>query len=61
MLSCIALDIVSPDTLEEWCDTYGESPDSIKSNQMFKRGHAHAERLREFFTDQEQEELGDIQ
>jgi hypothetical protein len=57
VLSCIASDIYTPETFEEYCSEYGDDPDSRKALQTFNRAHRHAVKLREFFTDAERNEL----
>lgn len=61
VLSCIASDLYTPETFEDYCSEYGEDEDSRKALQTFNRAHRHAERLRAFFADEtEREELGEI-
>ncbi len=60
VLSCIASDIHTPETFEDFCSEYGDDPDSIKAKQTWKRAHAHAQRLRAFFNDEEISALAEI-
>lgn len=57
ILSCVASDINTPETFEDFCAEYGDSSDSIKAKQTFTRANRHAKRLREFFTEQERAQL----
>jgi len=57
ILGCIACDIITPDTLKDFCDEYGMDPDSIKDRQIWARSRNHARKLREFFTKEEANEV----
>lgn len=61
VLSCISSDVYTPATFADWCSEYGDSEDSIKALQMFRRCSAFAKRLRAFFTEAELEQLNEIQ
>ncbi len=60
ILSCIGSDIHTPDTFEDYCAEYGESADSLKALQTFRKCARFARRLREFFTESERKELAEI-
>lgn len=61
VLACISSDIHTPDTFEDFCAEYGESEDSRKALQTFRRADRFARRLRMFFTSEEIEALAEIQ
>lgn len=61
VLACISGDVNTPDTFREYCAEMGDSEDSIKALQTFRRCHNFAKRLRAFFTEQEIEQLQEIQ
>lgn len=61
VLACLSGDVYYPDTFEEYCDTFGENPDSLKARQAWKRCHSFAKRLRAFFTSAELGQLSEIQ
>jgi len=61
VLACISRDAYTPATFAEWCSEYGDSQDSIKALQTFRRCSAFAKRLRAFFTEAELEQLSEIQ
>lgn len=61
VLHCVASDIHTPETFEEFCSDYGDDQDSRKALQTFNRANRFARRLRSFFTAAEQEELAEIQ
>lgn len=61
VLACIASDIHTPESFEEFCSEYGYESDSIKALQTFRRADRFAKRLRAFFTDSEAEQLSEIQ
>ena len=60
ILSCIGSDIHTPDTFEDYCAEYGESADSLKALQTFRKCARFARRMREFFTESERKELAEI-
>lgn len=61
VLACISGDVHCPETFEDFCSEYGDSPDSIKALQTFRRCSSFAKRLRAFFTEEEIEALSEIQ
>jgi len=61
VLACISSDAYTPATFADWCSEYGDSADSIKALQTFRRCSAFAKRLRAFFTEAELEQLSEIQ
>lgn len=61
VLACISSDVNCPETFEDFCSEYGESADSIKALQTFRRASAFGKRLRAFFTPEEIEALSEIQ
>ena len=61
VLANISSDAYTPDTFAEWCSDYGDSRDSIKALQTFRRCAAFAKRMRAFFTEAELEQLQEIQ
>lgn len=61
ILACISSDAHTPETFEGWCSEYGESTDSLKALQTFRRCSTFAKRLRAFFTPAELEQLAAIQ
>ena len=60
VLACISDDIFTPETFSEFCAKYNYNEDSRKVFAAFKRYTRFARRLRVFFTEQEQEQLGAI-
>jgi hypothetical protein len=60
VLACISGDAYTPATFAEWCADYGDSVDSIKALQTFRRCAAFAKRLWAFFTEAELEQLQQI-
>jgi len=60
VLACISGDAYTPETFKDWCSEFGDSPDSIKALQTFRRCSAFAKRLRAFFTEAELEQLQEI-
>ena len=60
VLACISGDAYTPETFKDWCAEFGDSPDSIKALQTFRRCSAFAKRLRAFFTEAELEQLQEI-
>lgn len=60
VLACISGDVHCAETFEEFCSEFGESADSIKALQTFRRCSAFAKRLRQFFTAEEIEALSEI-
>ncbi len=61
VLACISGDITCPDSFSEFCAEYGHDADSRKAEGTFRRCAAFAKRLRAFFTDEEIEQLQEIQ
>lgn len=61
VLACISGDVHTQDTFKEFCADFGESEDSIKALQTFRRVSAFSKRLRAFFTEAELEDLCGIQ
>lgn len=61
VLSCISGDAYTPETFEYFCGEFGYEQDSIKALQTFRRCSAFAKRLRAFFTEQELQDLQEIQ
>lgn len=61
ILACLSGEVTTPDTFEDYCDTFGENPDSLKARQTWKRCHSFAQRLRAFFTPAELDQLSEIQ
>ena len=60
VLACISSDAYTPETFKDWCSEFGDSSDSIKALQTFRRCSAFAKRLRDFFTEAELEQLQEI-
>lgn len=60
VLACISGDVHCPETFADFCAEFGESKDSIKALQTFRRCSAFAKRLRSFFSAEEIEELSEI-
>jgi hypothetical protein len=60
VLACVNSDIYCPDTFEGFCSEYGYNEDSRQAESMYQRCSEFAAKLREFFTDEEQEELAEI-
>ena len=60
VLASIRDDITCPDTFEDFCGEYGYDTDSRKALQIFRRVDRFAQRLRAFFTADEQEALAEI-
>lgn len=60
VLSCISGDIYTPETFADFCAEYGYNEDSHKGFAAFKRCDSFARHLRAFFTEDEQEQLGEI-
>lgn len=54
-------DAHTPETFKDWCDEYGDDPDSLKALQTFRRCNTFANRLRAFFTPAELDQLSEIQ
>jgi hypothetical protein len=61
VLACISGDVNCSETFEDFCSEYGESSDSIRALQTFKRCSSFAKRLQNFFTAEELEALQEIQ
>lgn len=61
VLACISSDAHTPETFKDWCDEYGDDPDSLKALQTFRRCNTFAKRLRVFFTSAELDQLSEIQ
>lgn len=60
ILACISSDAYTSDTFADFCSEMGESEDSIKALQLFRRCSAFAKRLRAFFTEAELSQLSEI-
>ena len=60
VLACISGDVHCAETFKDFCADFGDSEDSIKALQMFRRCSAFSKRLRAFFTAQEIEDLSEI-
>jgi hypothetical protein len=60
VLACISGDTYCADTFKEWCSEFGESEDSIRALQTFRRCQNFSKRLLAFFSPQEIEELREI-
>jgi hypothetical protein len=60
VLSSISNDVHCPDTFEDFCAEYGYDEDSRKAFATFKRCARFAERLQAFFSEEEQDALGEI-
>lgn len=61
VLACISSDLYCPDTLEDFCASYGYDNDSRKAEKLFERCSEFARQLREFFsTSEEREALSEI-
>lgn len=61
VLACISGDVTCPETFADFCSGYGYDEDSRKAEQTFKRCRDFAVKLQAFFTEQEQEDLQEIQ
>lgn len=61
VLACVSSDVHTPETFKEFCDEFGYDTDSIKAKQTFERANRFAKRLRDFFTQEEIEQLQEIQ
>jgi hypothetical protein len=61
VLSSISNDVSCPDTFEDFCSEYGYDADSIAAFKTFKRCAKFAKRLQTFFSEEEQDALGEIQ
>lgn len=61
VLACLSSYLHCDDTLADFCANMGYSEDSIKARQTFTRCKRFSERLQEFFTENEQTELTEIQ
>lgn len=60
VLACISSDVNCPETFADFCSECGDSEDSIKAPQAFRRCSAFAKRLQAFFTTAELEQLSEI-
>jgi len=60
VLACISSVATCPDTFRDFCADYGYDNDSLTALRTFKRCRAFAKRMRAFFTDQELEQLAEI-
>lgn len=60
VLSCISSDVHCADTFKDFCAEFGESEDSIKALQTWRRCAAFSKRLKAFFTSEEIEALQKI-
>ena len=61
VLACISGDIYCPETFAAFCSDYGYEEDSRKAEQTFKAADKFGRKLRAFFSDEEREELSEIQ
>ena len=61
VLASISGDYHCPDTFEEFCSEYGYDEDSRSAEATFKRCRDLSGRLRSFFTEQQAQELQEIQ
>jgi hypothetical protein len=61
VLACVSTEIDCPETFSEFCSEYGYDTDSKKAEALFHRCNEFAWKLRRFFTDEEKEELQEIQ
>ena len=61
VLAHISGDIYCPDKFTEFCSEYGYEEDSRKAHSTFVRCEKFSQRLRAFFSEEEQEALGEIQ
>ena len=61
VLACISRDVHCPEAFKDFCSDYGYDEDSRKAEATFKRCRALAVKLQEFFTEQEQTDLQEIQ
>lgn len=61
VLACISSDVNCPDSFEDYCSEFGESVDSIRALQTFRRCSRFSSRLKQFFTDEEITALQEIQ
>lgn len=60
VLACISSDSYCADSFADFCSEMGESEDSIKALQTFRRCSAFAKRLRAFFSESELAQLQEI-
>lgn len=60
VLACLSGDVYCLETFKEFCSEFGESEDSIKALQTFRRCLAFSKRLKSFFTAEEIEALSKI-
>lgn len=60
VMACISSDATCAETFKDFCADFGESEDSIKALQLFRRCSKFAKRLRDFFTAAELEQLAEI-
>lgn len=60
VLACVSGDIYCPESFEEFCGEYGYDEDSRRAEAVFRRCDVFAQRLRNFFTQEEQEALVEI-
>ena len=60
VLACISSDVNIPESFKDYCAEFGESIDSIKALQTYRRCSAFARRLRAFFTEAEILALAEI-
>lgn len=61
VLACISSDTYCAESFKEWAGEFGESTDSIRALQTYRRCAAFAKRLNQFFTAEEVEALREIQ
>lgn len=60
VLACISSDLYCPDDFRDFCSEYGYDEDSRTALATFDRASAFAKKLRDFFSDREQERLSEI-
>jgi hypothetical protein len=61
VLACISSDVNCPETFEDFCSEYGYDEDSRKAFAQFETCAEFGKKLRAFFTEDEREELAEIQ
>lgn len=60
VLACISSDMHCAESFQDFCSEFGESEDSIKALQTFRRCSAFSKRLKAFFSQEEIEALEEI-
>ena len=61
VLASLSSDITCPDNFAEFCGEYGYNEDSRKAEGIFEKVSDFAERLNNFFSEGEKEDLAEIQ